>query len=121
MKSRDPAISPEMLERERQKYRRAPMIIVAAARPGPTDKIPEIEQLLSAGAAAQNVLLAAHALGYGAMWRTGALAYDDDVKSILGLERSDKIIGFIYMGTPVAAPPAQKRPEPSEFAFNWAG
>src|SRR5882762_3431616 len=51
-------------------------------------KIPDIEQILSAGAAAQNILLATHAQGFGAMWKTGASAYDDFVKSALGLEPS---------------------------------
>ena len=61
-------------------------------------KIPEIEQVLSAGAVAQNILNAAHALGYGAIWRTGEMAYDDRVKTGLGLARPDKIVGFIYVG-----------------------
>ena len=58
----------------------------------------EIEQVLSAGAVAQNILNAAHALGYGAIWRTGEMAYDDRVKTGLGLARPDKIVGFIYVG-----------------------
>jgi nitroreductase len=54
---------------------------------------------LSAGAATQNMLLAAFAQGLGAMWRTGALAYDPIVKNGLGLSAEEKIIGFLYIGT----------------------
>lgn len=121
LKARDPSIDKTVLEREAQKYTRSPMLIVSAAHLGPTEKIPEIEQMLSAGAATQNVLLAAHALGYGAVWKTGALAYDDDVKTILGLERIDRILGFIYIGTPVAPLPPVVRPEVQAFVSNWSG
>jgi nitroreductase len=62
-------------------------------------KIPAAEQVGAATAAAQNVLLAAHALGYGAMWKTGAAAYDANVKKLLGLAPEDHIVAFIYLGT----------------------
>jgi len=70
-------------------------------------KIPPVEQMLSAGAAAQNIMLAATALGFGAMWKTGDAAYDDTVKAALGLEAQSAIVGFLYLGTPPgdAVPP----------------
>ena len=108
--------SPEMLERERQKAMRAPTIVIAAARIKSPERIPEIEQVLSAGAAAQNILLAANALGFGAMWRTGDAAYDDDVKTALGLLPADKIVGIIYLGTDAGgAAPAGARPAAKDF------
>ncbi len=118
LQRRKPDASPEMVQREKQKALRAPTILVVAARPKSTERIPEIEQVLSAGAAAQNIMLAAYALGFGAMWRTGDAAYDDGVKTALGLMPSDKIVGFIYLGTPQAAPaPAPApRPAPNDFA-----
>src|SRR4051812_24829474 len=85
LKARRPDTPPEMLNRERAKPLRAPLIVVVAARVQP-GKIPEIEQVMAVGAAAQNIMLAAHALGFGAMWRTGDLAYDATVKTSLGLE-----------------------------------
>jgi nitroreductase len=62
--------------------------------------VPAVEQIVAVGAAAQNILVAAHALGYGGFWRTGAAAYDDTVKDALGLRPGDAIVGFLYLGTP---------------------
>jgi nitroreductase len=119
LKSRVPDASPEMLARERGKALRAPLIIVVAAKVSAGGKIPEIEQILSAGAAAQNIMLAAHALGYGAMWKTGAPAYDSGVKQALGLEAGDAIVAFLYLGTRVAVPTLGTRPAPDEFVSEW--
>ncbi|MNC85769.1 putative NAD(P)H nitroreductase YdjA [compost metagenome] len=98
---------------------RAPVIVVVAARLKPSDKIPEVEQIISAGAAAQNMMLAAHALGFGAMWRTGAAAYDDSVKLALGLAANDAIIGFLYLGNRVGGSSPLPRPVPDEFVAVW--
>jgi nitroreductase len=107
-----PAASPQAVERERDKALRAPLIIVVAAHLDPAiTKIPQIEQTLSAGAAAQNIMLAAWALGFNAMWKTGGAAYDAAVKQALGLEPSDAVVGFLYIGTeapPVALPAASE-------------
>jgi len=62
-------------------------------------KVPEIEQVIAVGAAAQNLILAAHDLGYGVMWKTGAAAYDSDVKAVVGLKEHDHIVGIIHVGT----------------------
>ena len=95
-----PAASAETLQRERQKALRAPLIVVAAAVRNVAARIPAIEQVLAAGAAAQNIMVAANALGFGAMWKTGDAAYDDTVKAALGLAAEDAIVGFLYLGTP---------------------
>ena len=121
LKGRKPDASEEELSRERQKALRSPMIVVAVARIGPTEKIPEVEQVLSAGAATQNILLALHALGFGGVWKTGAAAYDGMVKSRLGLEASDQIVGFLYVGTLAGNVPDVPRPEPAEFVAEWGG
>jgi len=89
----------ETAQRERLKAFRAPLIIVVAAHCEPSTKIPAIEQTLSAGAAAHAMMLAAFALGFNAMWKTGAAAYDATVKQALGLEAGDAIVGFLYLGT----------------------
>jgi nitroreductase len=104
-----PGSSDEALEREQNKAFRAPLIVVVAARYAAQAKVPEVEQLLSAGAAAHAVMLAACALGFNSMWKTGAAAYDDEVKSGLGLEPGDAIVGFMYLGSEPGtqtAPPA---------------
>jgi nitroreductase len=91
---------PTALEKERTKLGRAPLVIAVAAVRRASDSIPWAEQENAAAAAAQNILLAATALGYGSMWRTGDVAYDPNVKAALGLASDDAIVGFLYIGTP---------------------
>jgi len=110
----------EALERERLKALRAPLIIVVAAKCNPDLKIPVIEQVLSAGTAAYAIMLAASALGFGAMWKTGAPAYDDDIKQALGLAATDAIVGFLYVGAEVA-PAAQPEREWRDLVRYWDG
>jgi nitroreductase len=121
LKRRDPTATPPLLEKERAKPLRAPLIVVVAAEIIEGHKIPAVEQLLAAGAAAQNLQLAAHALGFGAVWRTGAPAYDPFVKQALGLKASDAIIGFMYLGTPDAPSPPTSAPDASGFVRDWTG
>jgi nitroreductase len=122
LQRRRPETTADLLRRERDKAFRAPMIIVVAQVSRPTDKVPKIEQMLSAAAAAQNIMLAAHALGYGAVWKTGGAAYDDEVKAALSLAAEDAIIGFIYVGTHVLAPPSSiERPAVSAHLQDWSG
>jgi nitroreductase len=105
-----PGAAEEAVQRERQKAFRAPLIVVVAAVVDPAVKIPAIEQILAAGAAAQNMMLAAFALGFNAMWKTGAAAYDEAVKAALGLVPTDAIVGFLYLGTEPQAPSAGSAP-----------
>jgi len=109
----------EAVEKARKNPLRAPLMIVVAARVQAHPKVPEIEQVLSAGAAAHAILLALHARGFAGIWRTGDAAYDPTVKAALGLAASDAIIGFIYCGTPNAATPAIKRPLPEALTTEW--
>jgi nitroreductase len=120
LKRQRPEADEEMLTREREKAFRAPAIVVAVARIQPQHpKIPEVEQLLSAGAAAQNFWLALHAQGYGAMWKTGAPAYDAQVKRELGLAETDQIVGFMYVGSVAQPAMEMKRAEPEGFVERW--
>jgi nitroreductase len=113
------AVSDEALERERRKALRAPLLIVVAAIVTPEGKIPQIEQILSAGAAAQNMLHAAFVLGFNAVWKTGGPAYDAQVKAALGLEPKDAIVGFIYVGTDPEGPGGLPRPDWQKFTQDW--
>lgn len=113
-----PDANENMLNAERSKALRAPLIVVAATRIVPGHKVPEIEQILAAGAAVQNLLLAAQSLGFGSMWKTGAPAYDSEVKRALGIEVHDHIIGFIYLGTSTADV-AIRPPELSARVAHW--
>ncbi|HUY84062.1 MAG TPA: nitroreductase [Steroidobacteraceae bacterium] len=97
---REPAVTEEQLQKERDKFLRAPTLLVVGCvvrRDFP--KVPEIEQVLATGAAAENLFLAAHALGYGVMWRTGPAAYEAAVKTAAGLRPEDHIAGFMHLGT----------------------
>lgn len=96
---REPTAPAGKLEAERKKALRAPLIVVVAASAQSNAKVPEVEQLVAVGAAAQNMLVAAYALGFGGFWRTGAVAYDPAMKRALGLAETDAIIGFLYLGT----------------------
>ena len=93
-----PDSTPEQLEGERRKALRAPTIIVVAAKIT-LGKIPEVEQISAVAAGVENMILAAHALGYGTMWKTGAPAYDAQTKAMLGLGAQDPIVAFLYLGT----------------------
>ena len=116
---RVPSANVEMLKRERRKPLRAPLLIVVAARLDENPKIPAVEQLLAVGAAAQNIMIASHALGYGAAWKTGDPAYDDNVKQALGLSPSDAIVGFLYIGTPRALPVLPAPLDPADYMLPW--
>lgn len=99
LQARDAKADADTLQRERDKASRAPCIVAVAARITKPHKVPESEQILAVGAAAQNMFLAAHALGYGAMWKTGPAAYSAIVKRMLGLHEDDHIVALLYLGT----------------------
>jgi len=105
-----PELTPEQLEFERKRLSRAPLVIAVVSRAGAHVKIPEWEQVLSSGAAAMNLVLAAHALGYAASWITEWYAYDRRVLDALGLGPEEKIAGFVHIGH--AAKPPEDRPRP---------
>jgi nitroreductase len=108
---REPEAPAGKLEAERKNVQRAPLVIVAAAAIADNPKIPDVEQIVAVGAAVQNLLLAAHALGYGGFWRTGAAAYDPLLKQELGLAPGDAIVGFLYLGS-VETPGVPRRNDP---------
>ena len=85
--------------KERTKLGRAPLVVIVSAVDQEDEKIPFVEQRDAAVAASQNALIAATALGYGSMWRTGAPVDDPRVKAALGLRDKDAIVGFLYLGT----------------------
>tara|TARA_B110000444_G_scaffold257254_1_gene295295 strand:+ start:2459 stop:3100 length:642 start_codon:yes stop_codon:yes gene_type:complete len=78
---------------------RAPMIVILVSTPKDHPKVPPIEQIISTGCAGQNIMLALNAMGYGAIWRTGAFAFNKIIAKNLGLESSAEVIGYIYTGT----------------------
>lgn len=115
-----PEISEAKLEKERRRYTFAPLVIAVIVRVAADSKVPEIEQRLSAGCVAHNLLLGAHALGYGAQWLTGWAAYDPDVATVLGLAANEHVIGFVHMGTPQIEIPDRDRPALADLIETWA-
>jgi len=105
-----PDATPDQIEFEQRRLARAPLVIAVVSRAAPHVKIPEWEQVLSAGAAAMNLVIAAHALGFGAAWITEWYAYDRAVLDALGLAPHEKIAGFVHIGRPTHAPEDRLRP-----------
>lgn len=107
---RNPECALSDIQKERSRPLRAPvMIAVGVDQPG-EPKVIEIENVCASAAAVQNMLLAAHALGLGAMWRTGKAAQNPDVKQFLGLQPDQHLIGFIYIGYPDMERESPNRP-----------
>ncbi len=115
-----PDAKAEQIEAERRRLARAPLVIAVVSRARPHVKIPEWEQVLSAGAAAMSLVLAAHALGYGASWITEWYAYDRGVLAALGLTENERIAGFVHIGRPSGSPEDRPRPPLDEIATRFA-
>lgn len=115
---REPSAPQQKLEAERKKPLRAPLIIVVVATLRKHPGVPHIEQLFAVAACTQNILLAAHAFGFGGFWRTGISAYDDVVKDALGIAASEQIIGYVYVGT-VAASGKSREIDISQCVTRW--
>jgi nitroreductase len=101
----------ELRKKNEAKAFRAPVVIAVAAIPSEQPKIPFIEELAAVHAAVQNMLLAAHALGLGAIWRTGDPTYHPKMRQAFGLNEHEQLVGFIYIGYPdMAEPKAERTP-----------
>ena len=98
---------------------RAPLVVVVIATVQAHPKVPAMEQRLSAGCAAHSILLAAEAMGYAGVWRTGDVASDRQFMTSLGLASNEEIIGFLYIGTRDG--PAKTVPplNPDRFLSEW--
>jgi nitroreductase len=121
--ARDPEHGPAIAEKSRAWVARTPLIVAVGVEMK-QGKIPEIEQLLSAGAAAMNMLNAIHLLGYGGMWVTGANSYDPQVNKALGFEAPSRVVGFLGVGTPRPMPadsPRIARPSRAQHTRDWTG
>ncbi|MGA9341627.1 MAG: nitroreductase [Rhodanobacteraceae bacterium] len=116
----EPDIAPKALEKDRTRFGFAPLVVIVIARvESDHPKIPEQEQLLSAGCVAYNLLLAAQAQGFGAQWLTGWAAYDRDVATLLRLAGNERIIGFVHIGSAQETPPERVRPELATILSEW--
>ncbi len=115
--ARDPTATPGQVDKERGKPLRAPMIIAVASKRLET-RLPFSELVAATCAATQNLLLAVAALGYGAIWRTGAAMSDSSVKKALGFDPDDELVGFVYLGS-VGEAPAPRWPSTDGVVSRW--
>ena len=111
--------SPVRLEMERGRLTRAPTVVCLVSHVVPTPGAPEIEQLLSCGAAGMNLCLAANALGYGTCWLTEWYSFSPAVGKALGLAANERIAGFIYIGTNSAPQDDRERPVLADIVTRW--
>ncbi|NUO71368.1 MAG: nitroreductase [Frateuria sp.] len=116
---RDPELSEAKREKERTRYAFAPLVLVVVARLTESSKVPPIEQRMAAGCVAYNLMLGAHALGYGAQWLTGWAAYDAQVARLLGLSANEQVVGFVHIGTAQIEVPDRDRPALDDLLCTW--
>jgi nitroreductase len=117
---KEPDIADSALTKDRERYTFVPVVVAVIARiDAQHAKIPQQEQLLSAGCVAYNLLLGAQALGFGAQWLTGWAAYDADVAALLGLSPQERIVAFVHIGTAREAAPEGIRPALTDVVSEW--
>jgi len=109
-KANKPEATEDDLQRDRALPLRAPVVIAVGVDKPAIPKAKEIENVCATAAAIQNMLLAAHALGLAAIWRTGPSATDPAIKQFFGWEADQYLIGFVYIGYPIETPAPQERP-----------
>jgi nitroreductase len=116
---RDPP-SEVRLQTERERFIRAPIVIAVISRVALPEKVPEIEQMLSAGAACMNLCHAANALGFGTSWITEWYAFSAGIRDVLGLTHGEAVAGFIYIGTAAEEQPDRDRPDLDAITQYWS-
>lgn len=109
-KEANPEASKDDVAREEKRFLRAPTIIAVVSKVDSQHKTPEWEQILTAGAVCENLLLASSSYGFAAQWLTEWYAYNRDVLQNFGLVDAEKIAGFIYIGEATKPPKERKRP-----------
>lgn len=109
-----------MLDKERNKPLRSPIVIVVASEHPTAPNVVAIENVEATAAAVQNMLLVAEEMGLACMWRTGDGAYDPHIKQWLGLSTEDAIVAFLYVGYP-AIPQTERQPTPFDAKTTWLG
>ncbi|SDU15211.1 nitroreductase family protein [Halopseudomonas salegens] len=117
----EPELSTERQDKLRRQPLRAPMIIVAISCRQSHPKVPASEQDLACGAAVSNMLVAAHALDLGAVWRTGEMAYHPVVRKGLGLADNEQVIAFLYLGQCLGQRKAPPELATTDFFTPWSG
>lgn len=116
-----PNASAEELEIERKQFLPAPLTIMVVSTAAIHPKVPEVEQFLSAGCVALNLVHGANAFGYAAQWITRWFAFDERAKRGFGVAPEEQIVGFVHIGTPEIKPEERDRPQAADIVSTWAG
>ena len=120
LRARDPEATEAEAIRMRGKLTDPPLVLALGMHVTATPKVPETEQVQSVAAAAMNMLNAAHALGYAGKWVSGPNAYDPAVAAGLGFQAPDRVIGYLYLGTPAEPAAPARRPDVSSHLSEWS-
>jgi nitroreductase len=115
----NPSHGEQTLDFVAKMFLRAPVVVVVVSTAAPHAKIPEWEQVLSAAAVCQNMLLAAAGLGIGCQWNTDWVAYDAETTKAMGLAPHERVAGVMYFGTPAAPLEDRPRPDPLSLVTHW--
>jgi nitroreductase len=115
-----PDLSEEMIKVENTRLTRAPVVVAVVSTAAPHFKVPEWEQVMSAGAVCLNLLMAVNAHGYASNWLTEWYAFDEKAYPLLGVQPGEKIAGFIHIGTPQVPPTDRPRPALADIV-TWVG
>ena len=118
LQEEDPCAGPAHHEKADQFARQGEALVILVSSPVQNHKIPVWEQELSAGAAAMNLLNAAHAMGYVAGWITGWQAYSPKVNAAFA-GPGERIAGFIFIGSPGRDLEERVRPDPAQVVRRW--
>ena len=117
--NRKPDASVQEVEKVKSQPLRAPLIVVAIAKLQEHEKVPAVEQILSAGCAVHGMVLAAQALGYAGIWRTGENAFDRYIMKGLGLAENEQIVGYLYLGTMDGGPKPIPEVDSKDYVSAW--
>lgn len=116
---RTPGLDQASLDAERNRFLPAPLTIGVLSAPVDHPKVPEVEQVLSAGNVAFNLVHGAHALGYAASWVTRWFSFDDEAAAALGAGPGERFVGFVHIGTPSTVIEDRPRPELADVVRYW--
>ena len=120
VKENDPDADESTIEKFRRMPYRAPLIIILVSGYKENTGVPEIEQMMSTACSAQSILLALNALHYSGMWRTGRLSFNRSISDLLGLQKNETVIGYLYIGTNVGPKKQKDSPNNNDFVEIWS-
>lgn len=115
----NPDLDEASLDVERQRFLPAPLTVGVVSAPQPNPKVPEFEQLLSAGNVALNLVHAAHAMGFAASWITRWFTFDPEAAAVLGAGPGQRFVGFVHIGSPIIVPEERPRPDLDDVVRRW--